>query len=172
MIRVDISKCTGCKRCEAVCAFFHTGRISNRLARIKVLNLYDIGIDAPTVCVQCSERYCMQCPSNALTLGRFGQVIASPTLCTSCGTCEKNCPIGAVELFNDLVYVCDLCGGEPKCIEACTEGAIIRDDHEVERISLSVFKQETKDMNPSQKRHVYLRALSSDLRNKWRKERA
>ncbi|UCD57986.1 MAG: 4Fe-4S dicluster domain-containing protein [Candidatus Hydrogenedentota bacterium] len=172
MIRVDIGKCTGCKRCETVCAFFHTGRISNRLARIKVLNLYNTGIDAPIVCVQCSERYCMQCPSNALTIGRFGQVIASPTLCTNCGTCEKNCPIGAIELFNDLVYVCDFCGGEPKCIEACTEGAITRDDQEVEHTSLSVYIQETKEMNPSQKRHVYLSALSSDLRNKWRKKRA
>lgn len=172
MIRVDISKCTGCKRCETVCAFFHTGRISNRLARIKVLNLYDIGIDAPMVCVQCRERYCMQCPAKALSIGRFGQVIASPTLCTRCGTCEKSCPIGAVELFNDIVYVCDLCGGNPRCIEACTEGAITWDDQEVEHPSLSVLKKETEEMNPSQKRHVYLRALSSDVREQWREERA
>ena len=61
MIRVDISKCTGCKKCESACAFFHTGRINNHIARIKIMNLYEIGIDGPVMCIQCKERYCMCC---------------------------------------------------------------------------------------------------------------
>jgi carbon-monoxide dehydrogenase iron sulfur subunit len=170
MIRVDMGKCTGCRRCEVACAFFHTSRVSNRLARIKILNLYDIGIDAPVVCVQCREYYCMQCPSDALTIGPYGQVIVSHTLCTLCGACEKNCPIGAIDLFDDLVYVCDLCGGEPRCVEACTEGAITWDDREVEHPSLSSIRDETEGMNPSQKRHFYLATLSSEVRRKWREE--
>ena len=44
MIRVDLSRCTGCRRCEAACAFFHTGRINPELARLKVIHLYETGV--------------------------------------------------------------------------------------------------------------------------------
>lgn len=172
MIQVDLSKCTGCKQCETACAFFHTGRINNRLARIKVLNLYEVGIDGPVVCNQCKERYCMRCPEKALSIGAYGQVIVSHTLCNLCGACEKNCPIGAIELFNDVVYVCDLCGGEPKCVEACTEKAITWIGEEKEHTSLAVMKKETKKMNPSQKRYFYLKKQGSEVRKKWRKAHA
>ena len=172
MIEVDISKCTGCKRCEAVCAFFRTGKINNRLARIKVMNLYEIGIDGPVVCNQCKERYCMCCPDDALSMGSLSQVIISPTLCTLCAACEQACPIGAIEIFDDLVYVCDLCGGRPKCVEACTEGAITYEAEGAEYPSLAFFKKETNNMNPSQKRHFYIKRQGSEVRKKWSKRYA
>lgn len=172
MIRVDVSKCTGCKQCESVCAFFHTGRVNNHLSRIKVMNLYETGIDGPVVCNQCTERYCMKCPENALTIGKFGEVIVSPTMCILCGTCEKNCPIGALEIFNEIVYVCDLCGGNPKCVKACTEGAITWDKDVSEQISLEELKKQTKKMNPSQKRYFCINKLGSEVRKKWRRANA
>ncbi len=167
MIQVDLSKCTGCKKCEVACAFFHTGKISRHLARIKVLNLYEIGIDGPVVCIQCRERYCMVCPEEALTLGSRGQVMVSPTVCALCKVCEKACPIGAVEIFGGIVYVCDLCGGKPKCVEFCTEGAIrfVREDRE--EPSLSAIRARTKKMSPDQKRQFYLRERGESLRKKW-----
>lgn len=172
MIRVDVSKCTGCKQCESVCAFFHTGRVNNHLSRIKVMNLYETGIDGPVVCNQCTERYCMKCPENALTIGKFGEVIVSPTMCILCGACEKNCPIGALEIFNEIVYVCDLCGGNPKCVKACTEGAITWDKDVSEQISLEELKKQTKKMNPSQKRYFCINKLGSEVRKKWRRANA
>ncbi len=172
MIKVDISKCTGCRRCETACAFFHTGRINNRLARIKVTNLYEIGIDGPVACVQCKERYCMPCPVAALTYGPLGEIIVSPTACKLCGACEKACPIGAIELFDGFVYVCDLCGGDPKCVTACTEGAITYQPDISEKISLKDIKEKTQKMNPSQKRHYYLNQLGAELRKKWSKQHA
>ena len=172
MIKVDVSKCTGCKQCESVCAFFHTGRVNNRLARIKVMNVYETGIDGPVVCAQCKERYCMKCPENALTIGKYGEIIVSPTMCSLCGACEKNCPIGAIEPFNEIVYVCDLCGGNPKCVKACTEGAIVWDKESTELVSLEEIKKETKKMNPSQKRNLYINRLGSEVRKKWRQANA
>ena len=169
MIKVDLTKCTGCRRCETACAFFHTGKINHHLSRIKVLNLYEIGIDGPVVCVQCQERYCMRCPADALSMGNFGQVVASPTVCTLCGSCEKSCPIGAIELFDEIVYVCDLCGGKPKCVEACTEHAIVFDENE-NRPLLFDIKKETKKMNPSQKRQFYVNRLGMEVRKRWRKK--
>jgi carbon-monoxide dehydrogenase iron sulfur subunit len=171
-IRVDISKCTGCRRCETACAFFHTGKINPHQARIKVMNLYETGVDGPVVCRQCQERYCLSCPDKALTVGAQGQVIVRPTLCSLCGICEEACPIGAIEIFKDFVYVCDLCGGRPRCVEACTEGAIFFEAEEEGHPSLATEKKITKKMNPSQKRCSHIQKLGSDLRKKWRAARA
>lgn len=172
MIEVDLAKCTGCRRCEAACAFFHTGRISNHLSRIKVLNLFESGVDGPVVCVQCRERYCLKCPEKALTVGEEGQVYVSPTRCNLCGACEKNCPVGAMEIFNELLYVCDLCGGDPKCIRACTEGAIVWIREKQEAVSLEEYKEAAKGMNPSQKRRQYLKDRGDELRETWRRKGA
>lgn len=162
MIHVHLEKCTGCRRCETACAFFHTGKVSSSLARIKVVNLYN-GIDGPVVCVQCQEQYCMECPANALTVGSLGQVVHSPTCCSMCGTCEQLCPIGALEIADGIVYVCDLCGGRPKCVEACTESAITY-DLKGERPSLD----KPEKMNPGEKRYHYIRNQGFKVRKKWR----
>jgi Fe-S-cluster-containing hydrogenase component 2 len=138
------------------------------MARINVVNLYQIGIDGPVVCLQCKERYCLDCPSNAITLGKLGQVVISPTLCTLCGKCERNCPIGAIQIFKNIVYICDLCGGSPKCIEACTEG-VLSDNYESKESSLADFKEKVVNLNPSEKKKEYIELLGKDVRNKWRK---
>jgi len=139
---------------------------------MKVLNIYETGIDGPAVCIQCQERFCDCCPEKAITIGSHGQVIVSSTLCSVCGVCEKACPIGAIEIFNDIVYVCDLCGGRPKCIEACTEGAIQYETEAEVYPSLADFKKKTNKMNPNQKRYLYLKNLGSEVRKKWRKKHA
>ncbi len=166
MIEVDISKCTGCRCCETTCTFFHTGRVSDHLARIKVGHIYEKGIDGPAVCQLCRERYCLECPENALTIGSAGQVIVSPTNCERCGLCEQRCPIGAIELYENIVYVCDLCGGEPKCVQACTEGAIFYEPDRIETESLAAVKAKTKGLNTSQKRRHFLEQRGRELHRK------
>ncbi len=170
MLSVDLSKCTGCRRCETACAFYHSGRINRYISRVKVINLFEIGVDGPLVCNQCRERYCMCCPEEALSLGNLGQVIVSPTACTLCGACEKACPMGTIEIFRDLVYVCDLCGGNPKCVSACTEKALtfVRDN--MKPPSLAGVKDNTKKMTPVQKRHYFLKLQGNELRKKWNKK--
>jgi carbon-monoxide dehydrogenase iron sulfur subunit len=171
LIQVDLHKCTGCKKCEVACAFFHTGKVSNRLARIKVLNLYELGIDGPVVCIQCEEKYCLKCPEEALSLGSSGQIVVSPTVCTLCGVCEKACPMGAIEIYENIVYVCDLCGGMPKCVDVCTEGAITFAERE-HGPSLDAIKKETNKMSPNQKRLCYLKKLGASVREKWSRKHA
>jgi len=168
MIRVDISKCTGCRSCETACSFFHTGKVSNRLARIKVIHLYETGVDGPVVCAQCRERYCMECPVSAITVGKNGEIIVAPTICNPCGSCEHLCPIGAIEQYDDLVYACDLCGGSPKCVDACTEGAIVYAPGTGIETTLASLKQATEKMNTSEKRRFYVEQLGNQLRTIWR----
>jgi Fe-S-cluster-containing hydrogenase component 2 len=168
MIRVNIGKCTGCKRCQVACAFFHTKQVSNHLSRIKVLNLYETGIDGPVVCQQCSERYCINdCPSEALSIGTQGEILVDMNACSVCFSCEDACPIGAIQLFKDVVFVCDLCSGDPECIKACTEKALSLEQRE-KQVSLSEYKNESVIFNPSQKRFEFVRKQGIELRKMWR----
>ncbi|NIM16133.1 MAG: hypothetical protein GTO45_29370 [Candidatus Aminicenantes bacterium] len=64
-------------------------------------------------------------------------------------------------MFNEIVYVCDLCGGSPKCIEACTEKAITYKPELKNNISLETLKKETKTMNPGEKRAYYIGKVGS-----------
>jgi len=75
-------------------------------------------------------------------------------------------------MFRDFVYVCDLCGGRPRCVDACTEGAIIFEQGKGEHPSLAAVKKKTMKMNPSQKRHFFIQELGADFRRTWRKARA
>ncbi|RLI30819.1 hypothetical protein DRO56_05870, partial [Candidatus Bathyarchaeota archaeon] len=46
--------------------------------------------------------------------------------CVGCGLCVKACEFNAITLHpgRKVVIVCDLCGGEPKCVEVCPKGAL------------------------------------------------
>ena len=171
MITLELARCSGCSRCEVHCSFFHSGKIGRSGARIKVVKIEDIGIDFPVVCQQCRERYCSKCPEKAIEIGSLGQVIVSPTLCTACGTCEIMCPIGAIELYEEIPHVCDLCGGDPRCVKACTPDAIHYEPDVTERVSLKEYKKGSRNLNPEEKRLRYALASAQDLRDHWVAER-
>jgi anaerobic carbon-monoxide dehydrogenase iron sulfur subunit len=172
MIRVDLARCTGCRRCEVACAFARSGRVGRGLARVKVVQIYETGIDGPVACRQCRERYCLRCPEDAISVGPLGEIVVSQTACTLCGACEVNCPIGAIEIQRDIVYVCDLCGGRPACVAACTEGAIIFEPGTVAAISLEAHKQESRGLKPGEKRLKFIEKESEAVRRGWEKARA
>lgn len=153
--------------CETACTFFHTGSVNRNKSRIKVESLYGIGIDSPVVCVSCEEKFCLDCPVDAITTGKNGEIIVTPTSCILCKKCEKNCPIGAIEVFDDIVFVCDLCGGSPKCAEACTEGALKYEPAKIVNVSLDEFKEITEKMNSSEKRSYYVKEMGKKTRVGW-----
>ena len=171
MITLDLAKCSGCSRCEVHCSFFHSGKIGRSGARIKVVKVEDIGIDYPVVCQQCRERYCVKCPEKAIEIGPLGQTIVSPTLCTACGTCEIMCPIGAIELFEQIPHVCDLCGGDPRCVRACTLDAIRYEPELTGEIGLKEFKKGSRPLDPEEKRLRYAMRMCRELRDNWVSER-
>jgi len=172
MITLALERCSGCSRCEVHCSFFHSGKIGRSGSRIKVVKIEDQGIDCPVVCQQCQERYCTKCPEKAIEVGPHGQIIVSPTLCTACGTCETMCPIGAIQLFEEIPYVCDLCGGDPRCVRACTMDAIHFEPEVTESVSLKEFKKESRRLGPEEKRLQYTLSRSQSLRVQWVSERS
>ncbi len=171
MLVIDANKCSGCRRCETHCSFYHSGKTGHRGARIKVEKIEISGIDLPIVCVQCKEHYCTRCPQKAISITDRGSVEVSPTLCDLCGSCEHLCPIGAIEIYNEIPHVCDLCGGDPRCIQACEMDAISFDPHLKQTISLAAVKGKTKKMGPALKRYIYAQQASEAIRANWFKER-
>ena len=172
MITLDLSRCSGCRRCEVNCSFFHSGKISRNSARIKVVQIEAEGIDFPVVCQHCKERYCTKCPDSAIQIESLGQVIVSATLCTSCGVCETLCPIGAIELYKGIPHVCDLCGGDPRCVKECTLDAISFESEITEYVSLKEYKKSSRGLSPEEKRVRYAKTLAKALREKWLAERS
>ena len=171
MITLELSKCSGCSRCQVSCAFFHSGKVGRKGARIKVVKMEAIGIDYPVVCQQCKERYCTKCPEKAIHIDDLGHIVISTDLCTACGICETMCPIGAIELYEDIPLVCDLCEGEPRCVAACTLDAIHYEPEVSEVVSIKEFKKGSRDLSPEEKRLRYASALSQELRQQWVSER-
>lgn len=124
VIAIDYLKCSGCRRCEVVCSISHEGRIWPEASRIRVF-APSPGIEVPHVCVQCDEHPCVDgCPVGALSVdGGTGAIIVGEE-CIGCGGCIEACP-GSIPHLHPVTrkaLICDLCGGEPLCVKACSEG--------------------------------------------------
>jgi len=119
--------CSGCKICELVCAIEHFGTTNPKKSAVRVLVTYPHPVmRLPIVCAQCKVPVCAgACPVGAL--GRTNGVVKLDTgICISCMKCVGACPFGAIFAHAELDYPikCDLCGGQPKCVEKCPKEAI------------------------------------------------
>jgi Fe-S-cluster-containing hydrogenase component 2 len=132
-----------------------------------VVKIESRGIDIPVVCQQCRERYCAKCPESAITTGEKGEIVVSRDLCTACGTCERLCPIGAIELFDGIPLVCDLCGGTPSCVQECNMGAVIYEPTVTGVVALGSLRKKTRKLSPEAKRVRFAETLSRDMRGEW-----
>jgi len=122
-ISIDYKKCIGCRMCELVCVFSRDREFNPRRARIRVLINEREGIYAPLICTQCKE--CLSvCNRDALSWDeKVGVVRVDAKKCNGCGLCIEACPQGAIFLdpVSGIVNICDLCNGDPQCVEWCTE---------------------------------------------------
>ena len=125
-IMLDLDRCIECKSCMAACYYGH-GRMTG-------LSFVDIGPALlPVVCRQCSDPACVEvCPAKAMKRDARGVVARGIFMCRGCGSCVRACPFGmlSLELAGHQVAKCDLCedrvsaGGVPRCVAACTSGAL------------------------------------------------
>jgi Fe-S-cluster-containing hydrogenase component 2 len=165
MIFCDVKICVGCRTCEVTCSSFHAGAVSPALARIRVAKLEELGLDMAVACASCLEKPCLECPTEALSVGERGEILLDGTLCNACKTCVDACPIGAVGFFDDLPLICDLCGGDISCVKACPSGALsYRADHR--DLSLHAFMPSKG--NPSERRAQCVRVQGEPIREGWK----
>jgi Fe-S-cluster-containing hydrogenase component 2 len=124
-IKRNYEKCSGCRRCEIACSLHHEGKIWPEASRIRIF-MFVPGVEIPQLCYQCEDYPCVKaCPVDALSVNsRTGAVNVDVSKCTECGLCVKACP-GKVPCSHpkeNHIIICDLCDGQPKCVEACQEG--------------------------------------------------
>ena len=124
-IKRNYELCSGCRRCEIACSLFHEGRIWPEASRVRVF-MFVPGVEVPHLCFQCEDYPCVEaCPAEALSVDeKTGAVKVEVSKCTACGICIEACPGRVPHLHpsGNYMVVCDLCNGQPKCVEACREG--------------------------------------------------
>jgi len=126
-IIVHQEKCTACRECEVACSFAHEGRFVPALSRIRVNDFYEEQFYLPMTCVHCADAPCATvCPTVAITRLGDGQVAVNEARCIGCKMCLLACPFGVMSFQprKGAAQNCDLCGGEPRCVDFCVPGAL------------------------------------------------
>jgi Fe-S-cluster-containing hydrogenase component 2 len=81
------------------------------------------GVEVPHLCAQCDDYPCVEsCPVSALSVdGKTSAVIVDREKCTGCSLCIEACPgqIPFLHPEDGKAVICDLCDGEPECVEVC-----------------------------------------------------
>ena len=126
---IDYEKCVGCESCEQACSAKKTATVNPALSRIGIVRR-QLGVEnVPIVCQQCEESApCMAiCPVEAISRDQeLDRVSVNYDLCIGCRMCVAVCPFGvmAFDETNRKVFKCDLCDGEPVCVQFCQHKAI------------------------------------------------
>ncbi len=120
-------KCTGCARCLTACAAAHAGVFAPDMACLGIETFPQTARAVPSVCFHCANPDCMAaCPTGAISHDESGTVLVHTNKCTGCGACAQSCPWGQIRVGADgIALKCDLCNGEPACVEVCEPGALV-----------------------------------------------
>ena len=138
-VSVDPSKCTGCGICEYACTLEkeenNTNPIRSRIRVVRMTPLFNFAL----ACRFCEDAKCVTaCPENALSqYEKTGIIMVKEKKCKGCDWCIQACPHGGITIHSDtgIAVACDMCDGEPKCVEFCPEEALelVCTDEEAER---------------------------------------
>jgi len=128
MLVINSYRCTGCRLCELICSAIKDGEFKPKSSRIRIISNSRAGISAPKVCLQCEKPWCQgACAYEAIERNPItGAMIIDEEKCVGCLECIRACPYGMIG-FDDMARVavkCDLCDGDPKCVEVCYPKAI------------------------------------------------
>jgi len=120
---VNPERCTGCNSCVLACSFAHAKEYAFEKARVRTSRDAEYADARPRVCVQCAEAPCLAaCPTGALSrTAETGAIAVDSDLCTGCGLCRAACPYDGIhwDATSKRPLICDLCGGEPECVQVC-----------------------------------------------------
>jgi len=152
---IDISKCIGCKACQAACMEWNDLRDAVGESQgvydnprdltdqsWTVMRFYEVEPDGKLEwlirkdgCMHCADPGCLKaCPSpGAIVQYANGIVDFKEENCIGCGYCITGCPfnIPRISKKDSKAYKCTLCsdrvavGLEPACVKTCPTGAIV-----------------------------------------------
>lgn len=106
-MRLVIDKCSHCSSCIEVCP--------NK---------------ANSECNHCLDPECVKaCPKKAFYEVSPGIWAVDASKCDGCGLCALACPYNAIYV-DGYARKCDLCGGEPKCVQVCPCGLHLEETEE------------------------------------------
>ena len=122
----ELSRCSGCRKCEIACSLFHENQVWPDASMIRVFMLVP-GLEFPHFCAQCEDYPCVaSCPVDALSVSKkTGAVLVNAKKCIACGKCIVACPgrIPHMHPKEKRIVICDLCDGDPQCVKVCREGS-------------------------------------------------
>lgn len=125
----DLDACTGCQSCVMACSFTKTKAFSTSRSRIYLKKIESAGLGIPILCLHCEDPPCIAaCPQEAILKDHeSGLVKIMEDLCVGCGKCKDACPFGpkTIRIENEVAVKCDLCNGNPACVEVCQPGALL-----------------------------------------------
>jgi len=117
-IKVNKEKCSGCRLCETLCSLFHLGVVNTDRSAIRIeKDDLDTSMNSPFVCRQCKTMKCLEGEKVAPDEERKKFIWRAQR--------SRSCPFHALHVFKGKAYHCDLCGGDPQCVQVCTPGALV-----------------------------------------------
>jgi len=125
--------CNACGSCQEVCPINNFHNLNDKFGRkMTPPILFPIENDSiaslRSICSQCDSAPCMHfCPTKTITRDhKTGAVSVDGNYCIGCGMCLTACPNDAVFLNMErgIAVKCELCKGEPLCVENCPTGAL------------------------------------------------
>ena len=110
---LNLHDCVGCGTCDIVC------KIENEVPQGVRLSDHVITMEGefpklkygyrPIMCNHCDKPACAEvCPTGALHKDEYGLTVVDSDRCTSCGSCAKACPYGAITAAPDKTAADDL----------------------------------------------------------------
>jgi anaerobic carbon-monoxide dehydrogenase iron sulfur subunit len=129
LIRIEPSKCVGCKSCELSCSFKNTGEFAPSRSRIINEVFLEEAQFITVTCMQCDEPWCLKsCPKGAISKHAVsGTVSVDELKCVGCRTCVSACPFGMIKYLAEKGKAdkCNLCGDDfPECVAFCPTGCL------------------------------------------------
>jgi len=117
-------RCTGCGLCEIVCSVSKCSEVRPSSAAIHVdwfCNGKEVRVQGRycDLCLRCVKA----CLYKALTYSGSSLEL-DESCCDGCGGCVRDCPQRVMSIFNRLPVFCDLCKGNPACVEVCPFDAL------------------------------------------------
>ena len=125
---LEPKKCIGCRLCELICSMTHFKVTNPTKSRIRIIRDDEAQLDLAIYCHSCVDAACIKaCEFDALSRDiKTNAIIVSEEECVGCRKCIDECPFAhpAMHPTENYILICDLCNGNPACVDICPENAI------------------------------------------------